>query len=261
MGRKSREKKTRAAQRSGTTATRAGRNRRVALIVTAAALVLVAGIVVAVTLATRPRAVATEAPALAGEARATLDKAADAIRFRPTAGAGVGLVEGMSADTPRRPDSPTLLAVGTQAPDFTLQTATGETVHLADYRGRTVLLEFFATWCPHCQAEAPHLARIHANLDPSRYAIVSVNGNSEDAASVHAYDRFYGLEFPTLLDPGGTPGTYYRPGGAGVVSRAYRIAVFPTFYIVGPDGRISWRADGEVPNALILRELERASAR
>ena len=54
-----------------------------------------------------------------------------------------------------------MLPVGAAAPDFLLSTATGQKVRLSDYKGKTVLLEFFATWCPHCQAEAQHLIRLY----------------------------------------------------------------------------------------------------
>ena len=78
-----------------------------------------------------------------------------------------------------------------------------------------MLLEFFATWCPHCNAEAPHLQRLYASLPKSRYAFASVNADGEDAASVFAYHRYYGLSFPALLDPSGTPGNFHKPGAGG----------------------------------------------
>lgn len=259
MGKKSREKRDRAGGRTDRAQPDTTRKRRIALILTAVLALAVVATVVTISLLNQPAS--AEEPAPTADSRAALDRAAAAIRFRPEVTAGVGLVEALPADTRLCPDSPTLLPVGAVAPEFSLKGPTGETVRLSDYRGKAVLLEFFATWCPHCQAEAPHLVRIHANLDPERFAIISINGNSEDAASVHAYDRYYGIPFPTLLDPGGTPGSYYQAGGAGVVSRAYRIAEFPTFYVIDPDGRITWSGDSEQPNAKLIQELERAAAR
>src|SRR5205085_2027036 len=116
-----------------------------------------------------------------------------------------------------------------------------------------------ATWCPHCGAEAPHLQQIYSSLPKARYAFLSVNGDGEDSASVLAYHRYFGLAFPALLDPSSHPGTFRRPGASGRVTLSYRLRSFPTFYVIDRAGRITWRGDGEQPNALLLRELRRAA--
>ena len=167
----------------------------------------------------------------------------------------------MPADAPLPQPSPTLLPVGTQAPDFALWTPAGESVSLSAYRGRVVLLEFFATWCPHCQSEARHLVELHKKLPADRFAFVAVNVDSEDAATVLAYDRYYGIPYPTALDPGGLQGDPKHPSGPGRVSRQYKVASYPTFYIIDAGGRVAWRADREQPDALLLQELGRASDR
>ncbi|MGA2641642.1 MAG: redoxin domain-containing protein, partial [Spirochaetia bacterium] len=134
--------------------------RRTLLLVTAG--IVIAGVAVAVIVAARPGASPVSAPATtlpASSAKDPLTAAADALGFRPTTLADVGVVENLPPNTPLLAPSKSVLPVGAAAPDFTLSTATGEKVHLSDYRGKTVLLEFFATWCPHCQAEAKHLTR------------------------------------------------------------------------------------------------------
>jgi len=248
--------------------------RTVALIFTAALVLLVA--VAAVVFALRDRAdpLAASSAVRAGAASgsggpaspvkavstaADLDAAADAVGFHVTGGADVGLVEGLPARTVLPAPSRSLLHVGAMAPDFTLAATDGRQVRLSDYRGRTVLLEFSATWCSHCQAEAPHLLRLYAALPKDRIAFLSVNGDSEDAASVHAFSRYFGLPWPELLDPGSPRGSFSRQGGIGPVSAAYGLALFPTFYIVDPEGRIAWRGDREQPDALLLEEIRDAA--
>jgi thiol-disulfide isomerase/thioredoxin len=188
-----------------------------------------------------------------------LDAAADAVGFHVSTGQNVGLIENLPAAQPLPAPSESLLAVGLTAPDFALRTPDGKSVRLSDLRGRTVFLEFFATWCPHCQAEAPHLLTLYKSLDSSKVVFVSVNADSEDAASVHAFTRHFGLPWSAVLDPGSPPGSFNRQGGVGPVSSTYGLALFPTFYIIDAAGRIAWRADREQPDALILAELRDVS--
>jgi len=252
--------------------------RRTLLLVTAG--VVVVGITIAVILTARPGASpvslapATEPPsgtaasanssAQAGSGSPGLDAlaaAADALGFKQTTAADVGVVENLPPDTPLLAPSRSMLAVGAVAPDFALSTATGEKVRLSDYRGKTVLLEFFATWCPHCQAEVQHLTRLYESLPHSDFAFLSVNADSEDPASLYAFDRYFHIPWPTLLDPGSPAGSYKQSGGAGPVTRAYGVALYPTFYIVDAKGRISWRNDREQPDMLISQRLHDAAGK
>jgi thiol-disulfide isomerase/thioredoxin len=228
-----------------------------------AAVAAAIAVAVAVLLATRPTAnvpaPAASASASDRDAPASLVAAADAIGFRPNVEAGVGTIEDQPAAAAGPPSTDALLPVGSAAPPFSLQTPTGETVTLAGLRGKAVLVEFFATWCPHCAAEAPHLQRISRTLGTKDYAVVSVNADGETAPSVYAYHRYFGLDFPALLDPSDRPGSFTQPGAPGRVTRAYRVQSFPTFYVLDRQGRVTWRSDGEQPDALLRRELRSAA--
>jgi peroxiredoxin len=155
--------------------------------------------------------------------------------------------------------SATLLPVGIVAPDFTLSTPNGTKVHLADYRGKAILLEFFATWCPHCQAEAQHLLRLYQGLPNADFAFLSVNADSEDAGSIHAFGRYFGLPWPELLDQGSPAGSFAQAGGPGQVTQSYGIGLYPTFFIIDKKGKIAWRSDREQPDTLLLQQLQNAS--
>jgi peroxiredoxin len=236
--------------------------RRVALIATGA-LVAVVAIVVGVLLATRssPSTGARgRASAADRNAPQSLVSAANAVGFQPTTEPGVGQVEGRPASAATPPTTNTLLPVGSKAPDFTLETPQGTKVSLASLRGKAALLEFFATWCPHCNAEAPHLRTLSQQLPKSKVAFLSVNADGETAPSVFAYHRYWGFPFPALVDPGSQPGSFTQRGAPGKVSQQYGIASYPTFYVIDPKGRIVWRTDGEQPDAKIRQELLKAAS-
>ena len=86
---------------------------------------------------------------------------------------------------------------------------------LSDYAGKALLIEFFATSCPHCQAEAPHLQGLYKTLDTSRQQMVSINADSEGAPSVYAFHRYFGLPYPALLDLGPRAGSWHSPQNPG----------------------------------------------
>ena len=189
----------------------------------------------------------------------SLIRAAAAVGFHPNVEAGVGEIESKPASAAKQPENPNLLAVGTVAPSFTLKTPQGQQVSLSDFRNKATLVEFFATWCPHCAAEAPHLHKLYASLPKAKYAFVSINADGETAPSVFAFHSYFGLQYPALLDPSSEPGSFSSAGGAGKVTTAYKVEAFPTFYVLNGKGVIVWRSDGEQPDALLRQELKRAA--
>ena len=182
-----------------------------------------------------------------------LIKAANAVNFAPHSEPGVGTVENQPASASPAPYSDHLLARGTPAPVFTLKTPQGQAVTFPA-RGKPTLLEFFATWCPHCQAEAPHLRALATQLAPRGVRFVSINADSEDAASVFAFHRYFGLPYPALLDPGQPAGSFTQQGASGPVTSAYHLHAYPTFYVISPSGKVTWASDGEQPDALLRRQ-------
>jgi len=224
-------------------------------------VIVVIAIVVAVLLSQQssPKTAGPSTPSAADRnAPASLVSAAAAVGFHPTTEPGVGEMEGQPASAANPPENTSLLAVGSTAPGFTLKTPQRQSVSLSDYRGKAVLLEFFATWCPHCNAEAPHLKALYASLPKSKVAFVSVNADGETAPSVFAFHRYYGLAYPALVDPSSQPGSFSKEGAAGSVSTKYRVQAFPTFYVIDSKGKIAWRSDGEQPDALLRQELQQA---
>jgi len=154
------------------------------------------------------------------------------------------------------PGKEALLSPGEPAPGFTLRTSAGQTVSLRRLRGRVVLLEFCASWSSRCVSSVPILNRLRRL---SAAALLFVNGDSEDAASVSAFGKTFHARFPLVLDPGPITVTFPAHGPRGPVTARYHVTNFPTFYIVDPRGRVAWRAAREQTVTPLARELDRAA--
>jgi thiol-disulfide isomerase/thioredoxin len=112
------------------------------------------------------------------------------------------------------------------APAFKLADAEGHPRSLADYRGKFVLLNFWATWCPPCRAEIPSMSRLAEELDDEpNFALVALSVD-DDWAAVKGFFHGRVPGFQILLDQGAR------------VSEAYGTSKFPESYVVDPSGQV-----------------------
>lgn len=127
-------------------------------------------------------------------------------------------------------DAPEL---GQPAPDFELSVLDGETVSLKEFRGRFVLLDFWATWCGPCRQSMPlleHLQQEH----PDDLVLLAVNLSEADD-TVRDYLRSEGLSVTVLMDRDGS------------VGRAYGVSEIPTQVLIDPKGQTAYRQVGFTP--------------
>jgi thiol-disulfide isomerase/thioredoxin len=109
------------------------------------------------------------------------------------------------------------------APAFELRDLAGRPVSLGGFRGRVVLLTFWATWCEPCREEMPAMLKLARELGERGLVVVAVN-MKEAPARVEAFVKELGLTFTVLLD------------SVGEVSDRYQLQALPTSYFVGRDG-------------------------
>lgn len=115
---------------------------------------------------------------------------------------------------------------GFSAPDFRLETPQGETMELSAMRGKPLLLNFWASWCPPCRAEMPALQALHERYG-DEFVLLGINASTQDSLP-KAYQLIaeLNLTFPILLDSSGT------------AVRAYRVFSLPTTFFIDQEGII-----------------------
>jgi cytochrome c biogenesis protein CcmG/thiol:disulfide interchange protein DsbE len=135
---------------------------------------------------------------------------------------------------------------GFSAPDFTLETLDGDHVNLSDLRGKAVLVNFWASWCPPCRAEMPAIEKVYRAYKDLGFEVLAVNTTNQDEVdAASAFVRELGLTFPIPLDR------------TGAVSASYNLHGLPSSYFVGPDGVIrSVVVGGPMSEALIQSKVE-----
>jgi thiol-disulfide isomerase/thioredoxin len=111
------------------------------------------------------------------------------------------------------------------APELKANDLAGASRTLADYRGKVVLLNFWASWCPPCLREMPSLERLRVRMAGRPFEIVALD-SAETADEVKAYLSRMALGFPVLLDPDGAN------------TRRWKVFALPTSFLLDAEGRV-----------------------
>lgn len=122
---------------------------------------------------------------------------------------------------------------GGPTPSLRLTDLEGKEHALEAYRGKVVLINFWATWCEPCKEEMPSLERLRRSLQDRPFAVLAVNLGEPDSR-VQRFLQAVPLGFPVLMDRDAA------------VARAWKARLLPTTYVVGPEGRIRYSYVGEL---------------
>ena len=120
-----------------------------------------------------------------------------------------------------------MAVIGKSVGDFSLMDLDGKTVHLSDYKGKTVLINAWATWCPPCRAEMPDLENYYRQQKENNFVILAINAG-DTLEQAQGFVRSNNLSFPVLLDPDVE------------ILQALGITGFPTSILIDPDGIVKY---------------------
>lgn len=135
------------------------------------------------------------------------------------------------------------LEKGDFAPDFELETITGEKIKLSDLRGEPVFVNFWATWCPPCRAEMPDMQKVHEDYDDVTILAVNEIETESSPRNVDSFIEEFGITFPIPSDKGGNVGARYRATS------------LPTTYLINPDGTVHNVAVGPLTYEAMVQEI------
>src|ERR1035438_9458002 len=124
--------------------------------------------------------------------------------------------------------APSKPLVGATEPDFTLPDTGGNTVHLREFQGKVIIVDFWATWCPPCRALMPRLQKMYVNWDKRGLVVLGLDVG-EDADTVERFAREQSYSFPLLI------------GAEPDIAAKYFVEAYPSTFVIDRLGHIVYR--------------------
>lgn len=154
--------------------------------------------------------------------------------------------------TGRVDDSPTAQGLsdlrGKEAPAFTLKTPDGKIVSLADYKGKAVLLNFWATWCGPCKLEMPWLIELQKKYAAQGFTVLGISEDDGPPKEVADFASKMGIDYPIVISDDKLNKAY---GG---------VDYLPTSYYVGRDGKILVETGGIISQSAMEANIQKILA-
>jgi peroxiredoxin len=139
---------------------------------------------------------------------------------------------------------------GKKAPNFTLRGADGKKISLSDYKGKAVLINFWATWCAPCKVEMPWFVSLHKQYAGEGFEILGVSEDDANVtrAQILKFGRQEGIDYPLLM---GDDAVSHKYGG---------VEFLPTSYFVGRDGKVVAETAGLASKDQVEANIKKALA-
>lgn len=132
------------------------------------------------------------------------------------------------------------------APDFSLKDLDGNTVKLSDYKGKIVILNFWAVWCKYCKQEMPDLNELSKELQKDGDAVILAVDSQESLKTVEKYVSSNKFDLKVLLDEDGS------------ITEEYGITGFPTTFIINSDGSLYFYISGMTDKETLKNYIEKS---
>jgi thiol-disulfide isomerase/thioredoxin len=135
-------------------------------------------------------------------------------------------------------------AARTPAPDWELSGLNGKTVKFSDFRGKVVILDFWATWCAPCRLEIPHFVELQKRYGDKGLAVIGVSLDEQGSETVKKFVKQYGVNYPIVI------------GNQKVVEAYGGIVAVPTTFVIDRQSRIVSRHVGYDDKAAFEQEIQ-----
>ena len=123
-----------------------------------------------------------------------------------------------------------LVKAGTVAPDFKMNTPDGKTIQLSNFaKGKTVVLDFWASWCPDCRKDAPEVVRLYEKYHQYGVEFIGISMDTDVEAWKNAIEKF-GITYPQVSE--------LKKFKETDISKAYGVKWIPSMVVVGSDGLV-----------------------
>ncbi len=139
-----------------------------------------------------------------------------------------------------------------KAPDFTLTDLSGKSISLADYKGKVLFLNFWATWCPPCRAEIPDFIEVYGQNKSKGFEIVGISLDTSGKDAVAAFVEKYKINYPIVLES--------RKATEKIIADYEPGEYVPTTIVIDKQGRIRDKYVGQMDKQLLLKYFSQLSA-
>ena len=122
-----------------------------------------------------------------------------------------------------------LLKPGTKAPDFSLKTPNGKTIRMSDFKGKYIVLDFWASWCPDCIKDLPNMKRMYDTYSKRGIVFLGISFDDKKENWTAALEK-HGIEYTQISE--------LKKWKETDISKAYNIKWIPSLYLIDPKGKV-----------------------